>query len=271
MADNKPENTSKGYKQIFDDANPATSQSCQKWATGEIRRLMQRTITLLTLTLLLFGVGCSDQAQQQRLSQSSNQIRALKINLANTQTDLSNEIVALRTQLAHTETVSSNEFEALATESEKELAAMQVKISKAEKRAKDAEEKLVAEREQMREQMRAFAERELAEREQMRVTAEREKELALSAAIPELPIKFTQRKAGLLGSGFVYTFRNNGDSTLPIKVHIMNPTVGKTHAANLTINAGTFKEIGHLEGWSGNKGDVIEVTSAGFKPQLIKI
>ena len=81
-----------------------------------------------------------------------------------------------------------------------------------------------------------------------------------------LPVTITMRKA-LLGSGRVYQFRNTSSEDLPVTIRLSNPsfTAAKTFDRVLDSNGkNTATEIGHLEGWTGAPGDVIQIRSGGY-------
>ena len=82
--------------------------------------------------------------------------------------------------------------------------------------------------------------------------------------LPNLPIKVSARPA-LMGKGEVLGLENLTRESIPLKIHVQNPTFGKQRDFNVIAEPGNT-EIGHLEGWAFTKGDVIDITRDGFKP-----
>jgi hypothetical protein len=85
----------------------------------------------------------------------------------------------------------------------------------------------------------------------------------------ELPLNVGRRKA-VTGNGYVLEIRNASTKILPVKVTLISPTFSKTNTFDLVLDpakiTGPVKEIGHLEGWSGAPGDLVEIASDGFDP-----
>jgi len=84
------------------------------------------------------------------------------------------------------------------------------------------------------------------------------------AALPEMPIKVTYRKA-LLNDGYVLQFHNISESIIPIKVTLENPQTETTNVFRLNVDAFKLKEIGSVQGWTALPGDKITVENADFQ------
>lgn len=86
--------------------------------------------------------------------------------------------------------------------------------------------------------------------------------------IPEvkiLPLAVTFRKA-LLGSSKVLVAQRNKDSVKDIQIVAERPSNGeKKIFKNSTWGPTNTYEVGHLEGWSFQKGDKVTVTGEGFE------
>lgn len=85
-----------------------------------------------------------------------------------------------------------------------------------------------------------------------------------------LPVKITRRKAAL-GAGTVYQFHNTSGHALPVSISFSNPSFKSTKTIDVTLDPVLQKEVGHLEGWSGSPGDVIEITSDGYDSKTTKV
>lgn len=78
-----------------------------------------------------------------------------------------------------------------------------------------------------------------------------------------LPLVIIRRPA-LTGSGYVYRFRNLLRKPLALHVILSNPAFAQPTEFHLVIDGGLFKEIGHVQGWSGAAGDTVKVECAGY-------
>lgn len=90
------------------------------------------------------------------------------------------------------------------------------------------------------------------------------------ANLPFVPVALTTSK-GIIASGYVLQVRNTSSQTIAIKVSIERPADGKKKDYELTLDGGTGKNIGELEGWAFISGDRVSVTQAEHKPVEVSI
>jgi hypothetical protein len=89
-----------------------------------------------------------------------------------------------------------------------------------------------------------------------------------AASLPEVPVAVSFRKA-MLGSGSVAAIKNTSAQPVAVTITTARPSDNQQRRFQMVIDGQQFKEIGHAEGWSFVRGDVLQVSLANHKPKQV--
>lgn len=81
---------------------------------------------------------------------------------------------------------------------------------------------------------------------------------------PELPVQVVFR-GSLMDQSLVARFHSLAERPLSMKLRLLSQSGGRDLEAPLVLNPGEVKEIGWMEGWAFQSGDIIELNHQSFQ------
>jgi hypothetical protein len=86
---------------------------------------------------------------------------------------------------------------------------------------------------------------------------------------PAMPIEVNYRKA-MLANGLVAIFKNDSTRNLSVLATFENPTLHQKKSFRVDLGPGGSKEVGHLEGWNFESGDLITLEHNDYSTLRVK-
>jgi len=87
---------------------------------------------------------------------------------------------------------------------------------------------------------------------------------------PAIPVQVQYRKA-ILNPSLVARFTNRSNRNLAFLATFENPTLNEVKKFEISLNAGVFRDIGHLEGWAFHSGDKITLHHADYSDERVTL